>query len=201
MISLWNLIISSGVSWAVGKALDVIVDCIGCGQRNNQRIKNTAWNHLYCQNCQKENLQFTNICNTTVNRNGEIGSVAIALSKNWTVKIDPSDKSWLFKKKWDDYIFFLYKGRTLAMLNTDIVLKGVLSDYNTNQIYTDFEVILTPNYHDCLYGEDNTARMHFNWKDIPEDKRDNRIFAIDTIVQSRYGDKLTEDRILTNLWE
>ena len=201
MTTLWNVVLVSGVSWAVGKVLDAITDCSNCNQKNSQRIINHSWNQLHCINCHNQNQQFTNACNNTVSSSGVIGGVSLSLSKQWQTTIDPYDKSILRKKKWDDFIFVPYVARTIALANKDLVVKAVLSDYNTKEEFATNESIFTPPYYDTVYGQRKPSRIFLNWKKIPAEKRDKRIFAIDTIVKSRYGDKLTEDRILTNIWK
>jgi hypothetical protein len=198
MIDILGLFIEKAVSWGIDKVFEVVVECDHCGEEWDQRIENSNTNHFGCKNCNKQVVQFTNACNTTVSRNGEIGHTASKVSRNYTVGVDPLDKSWFSKAQYPSLVFFPLIVRAKSLSDTDIVLFGNISDYDTKQVFDSYQQILTSNYYDCSWNE---LRTFYNWEKVPESKRQKgKIFAVDTVMKSRYGEVLHSDRIIINLF-
>lgn len=196
-IDLLKMILSGAISFMAGEILKVIVYCPECDNQQIEKIGNIQYNTISCKNCSHEVIQFTNACNTTIGKEGEIGHAAAKFIKGYSIAIDPQDKS-IFKKKYDDWLFFNMAVRSLGLEDIDFVIKGEISDYDSGKIYTTKEEIYHPVYYDAIWYEN--ARIPLRWNVIPKHERDDRIFAIDLKVLSRYGDLLCEDRILKKLF-
>ena len=75
-IDLFGLILSSGVSWGVGKVLMYSFSAIAVGSERIL-VGNAQFNSLGCRNCSHSTNQFTNACSLTVGENGRVGHVGL----------------------------------------------------------------------------------------------------------------------------
>jgi hypothetical protein len=198
VFDLFGMILESAISWGVGRILDVLFTCDYCGQKEHTQIGNVQTNYLGCTNCSREIVQFTNACDFTVGTDGETGHVGAKLLGGYSVTKDPAEPSWL-SKEYEGWLFFPIAARARDMLGKQFVVTGEVVDYNTGIVYVHNDTIYTPPYADSRWYDN--CRMPLKWMDIPEDARDSRVFAIDLMVRSRYGDVLCEDRRLEQLWK
>lgn len=199
MIDLFSMVLSGAISWGVGRILDTLVTCDRCGQRDPSTIGNVQVNHLGCRNCHQEVIQFTNACDFTLGPNREVGHVAAKFRGGYAVDLNPSEKGW-FQPRREGWLYFYTAARAKDMLGKQFVISGAIVDYENGVVYTKRDVVYEPIYQDCQWY--NPAEcIALRWHDIPENCRDQRVFAIDLKVRSRYGDVLCEDRRIEQLWK
>lgn len=201
-IDLFGTILSSAVSWGVGRILDVFLTCDGCGNRFRQQIGNGQSNTLGCKNCWREIIQFTNACEHTVHKNGQVGHVGAKLGIGFYIGEDPAEKPGWFqgKTKYPEWLFFPAATRARDMKGRQFVEVGEIRDYDTGMVYSQHQVVVSPPHDDSRWYENH--RIAIPWTNIPEEHRiKNKVFAIDMKIKSVYGDVLCEDRHLTTLWK
>ena len=194
MVELFGVVLTSAVSWGVGKILDATLECFRCHRTSPSRIGNAQRNSLGCTNCWQEHVQFTNACDYTVAPSGRVGHVGAVFRGGWSIDHDPyngkSHRGWAF-------FYTALRARDLA--NRQFVVAGELSDYNRRITYSTWDNIYMPNGSDSRWYENE--RLPLRWDTVPDEDRDSRIFAVDLTIRSRYRDELFNERLLVQLWK
>jgi hypothetical protein len=194
VIDLFSLILSGAASWGIGKVLDVTFDCFTCGEQNSTDIGNQQRNELECTNCYKQVTQFTNLCPFTLCDDRAIGHVGASFDGTWTVDVDPS--TGLHHPGW---LFFANQIRALDLNGKQLAFSGELRDFQTAEIYSQRNWILSPSQRDFfLVGP--PARIALRWDMVPAEFRNERILAVDLVVASRFNDELCRERLLVQPW-
>lgn len=194
-IDLFSMIVAGGISWGIGKILDVFISCDLCGQKDRVRIGNVQFNNLGCSNCYREIVQFTNASDFTVDQKGRVGHVGAKLLGDYSLNVNPAEE-----RIYEGWLYFYVEARALDMLNRQFVLSCEILDFESGIIVSKGRSeIYTSAYQDSRWYEG--AFLAVRWDQIPDAYRDNRIFAIDLKVRSEYGHLLCEHRRLEKLWK
>lgn len=198
LVKLCEVVLTSAVSWGVGRLLDAMITCDNCGQRAPSHLGNCQRNTLGCRNCWQEVIQFTNACDFTVAPDGHVAHVGALFRGGWQWDRDPADKGF-FAKNYEGWVFFNAAMRARDMRGKQFVLNATLSDYNSGEQFTSRDVIYNPTYADSRWYDNFSVDLR--GYDVPNEQRDSRVMAVDMRIKSRYGDVLAEDRLLANLWK
>ena len=78
----FGILLSSAVSWGIGKILDALLDCFRCGYDHTRDIQNRQVNYFSCPSCYNSIDQYVNACDYTFNRNSRRVGVA-GISSTW----------------------------------------------------------------------------------------------------------------------
>lgn len=198
-IDMFGMVLASTVGWGVGKILDTVTNCNKCGQEQDVRVGNIQENHLGCKNCGLVAKQFTNACNFTIDKNRRIGHVGGSLLGNYSVDDNPKDESWFFKKNYHGWLFFPVELRAIDMLGKQFVTKLNVIDYESGIILAESELSVWDSIYQDSEWTDKPV-IPLNWKLIPEDYRNKRVFSIELLIKSELGDVLYQTRRLETLW-
>jgi hypothetical protein len=194
-IDLFGLILSSGVSWGVGKVLDVLLECNRCGERADTRIGNAQLNSLGCRNCSHSVNQFTNACGLTVGQNGRLGHVGLRLGY-LEHTYDP--KKFITSNKYG-YLYFGSEVRAHRLSAKQFVISRRLLDYNSEKVYAESGgIIYTSQWDDTIWTPKSSSSLYF--PTIPQSEQDDRILAVEILARSNMGDILCRERVLLRLW-
>jgi hypothetical protein len=195
-IDLFGMLLGSAASWAVGKSLDVLVECSRCGNQTRERIGNARVNPLGCRNCSHEVNQFTNACDFTVASNGRVAHIGLRLDHMLRWERDPAK---LFSWPKEGRIYFRDEIRALYLQGRQFVGVWQLIDFNSGQIYHKYDEILTPESNDRMWVPKDS--LWLNAHGVPPAQRDGRIFSVEIAAKSRFGDILCRERLLVRLWD
>lgn len=194
-IDLFGMILSSGVSWGVGKALDVLLECSRCGERADARIGNAQLNSLGCRNCSHSVSQFTNACNLTVGQNGRLGHVGL----RFDYLEHTYDPKKFFPTNKYGYLYFGSEVRAHHLDGKQFVIAHRLLDYNSGRVYAETNgAIYTPQWDDAVWKPKSSSSIYF--PSIPHPEQNDRILAVEVFAKSNMGDILCRERILLRLW-
>lgn len=163
MIRLVTVFLKSFVSHSisspvVGALLDVLFECIDCGQMKKDQIGNCQHNDFYCPNCRCNTVQYTNACNFTVDpRTLEIGHVMLDRSE------DNNNYRWvsgdfIFNED-DDHLQIPFRIRMKGLKNRSVVFEQQLFNYNTSGLIVQKQDVITPSSQDSLW-EKYTISYH-----------------------------------------
>jgi hypothetical protein len=195
-IDLFGMILSSGVSWGMGKVLDVLLGCSRCGERADARIGNAQLNSLGCRNCSHSVNQFTNACSLTVDQSGRIGHVGLRF-EYLEHTYDPKK---FFSANRYGYLYFGSELRAQQLNGRQFVIGHHLLDYNSGKVYTESNgMIYTPRWDDTIWTPKSSSSVYF--PSIPHPEQNDRILALELFAKSNMGDILCRDRVLFRLWD
>ncbi len=143
-ISLFSLFAGYGF----GKVMDVLVDCFSCKEKFNSTIDNVQYNNIYCPNCHRDNTQFTNACDFTVNRRtNEIGHGIIG----------PDQYKWQWKGggifSGPSYLYIPHDILLKGFLGRDLILKTEIRNFDSQTLLKHQSSLLTPTYYSSRYRD------------------------------------------------
>jgi len=169
----------------MGQILKVRVD-VGCEcsrwlcrEKFETDIGNHDHNEIECPNCHRTFRQFTNVCQTTLQKTGKIAHIGISLGPSW--KLDNDDDIIV---PGGEYLFAGLKG-------VEIVEKNLFRDFDSNKLLTTDTFIWQPTKD--FFSHKSTLIAH--WHDVPEHyKKYGRLFATDIEFRSRYNELLCAER-------
>ena len=187
------MFLSGAFGWGVGKVFDAITKCFVCGQQDERRIGNVQNNYLYCSNCHKENRQFTNACDFTIDKMSlEIGQGIVR----------PAGKKWIWENKggWFEektkWLMIPHFVRLVGLQGRDVVLKTEIRSYDTNKLICTYSSLLTPSSHNSKWDGFNHLFQDGNFRNIKD-----KLLSVDGILMSEYKDVICEDRRLIEPWK
>jgi len=195
MINLAPMILTAGMSWGIGRTLDVLVKCFNCDYVKNERIANVQKNELGCYNCGQEYVQFTNACDFTVSPDRNIAHVGAIFRGGFGVDVDPVDSRDL-----PGWLFFYTSLRMRGFMGKQVVVKGELQDYDGREVFSEYSMIYPLAQPDVCFNNERQS-LPVRWDSVPVEYRDERIFAVDLKILSKYGDLLFQERYLTHIWK
>lgn len=196
-IDLITPILVSGLKWGAGKILDVVWNCLTCGDQREQTIGNVQQNTYGCTNCWRDVNQFTNACEFTVGADRHIGHAASSFRGGWAHNRKPGEEK-TSAPTHEGWVYFTTRTQAVGLSGKQFLGRVILLDFDSQVEYTRWDYIYAPTYHASTWKED---WMRIRKSDIPQERRNRKIFAVDLQTLSRYGDLLSEDRLLCKLWQ
>lgn len=176
----FGILLSAGVSWATGRVLDALLDCLSCAYTHPREIQNKEVNYLSCPECGNSLPQYVNVCDYTLDSvSGRVGASGISgiWWDSWGGLFNPSFKPHL--KVW-----------TLDLRGRDQVVRLKLGELGGGSFYS-YDVVLNSR---LRYQRSNV------WFSVPRHvfPRYSTTVTVDLEVLSEYNDLLTEWRSLMN---
>ena len=173
-VDLFSVILSSGVSWGVGRLLDSLIDCHRCGSGRSVDVNNRSANSFRCYDCGHTLTEYVNATSNTVNRNRSVVAAKIH-GTHW-----PS---------WQNNFKMYFSLDVVNSKYNEIVVEAVLSRFR-GPVFHRYEFIRKPTY-DYTYWTDTWFSIGAG--NFPSE---GGTVAVDINVYNTWGDLLDTDRRL-----
>jgi hypothetical protein len=187
MVDLFSVALTAAADWTVRRALEVIVRCNVCRQPNKTTVNNGNRNHLTCRNCAKSLDQYTNACNFTVQKDGEIAHVGLDLATEHQYL---KKFCWTHLKTESKGIFVPGTFRFVGLKGRSVVEENFLRHFDSNAPIAQNDFVWTPKSNDCQYS----MRLDADISDVDQTPLEGKVLCLETTVRSRFGDVLFTDR-------
>ena len=188
-IDLLSIFLTKSAEFAIGKALEVLWRCAVCSDEDDGRIKNVAYNEYECRNCHALRRQFTSACDTTIRSDGRIAHIGFLPDKpvHYATRSDDG-LSWGGSNQIGMPYEYLFDG----LARQQLVEVNEIVDWQSSQIVKRHNSIIVPE--SPLWKKSRSVSV---WRtDFPPEISYGHIVAMDTRIETRFGEILFKDRIL-----
>ena len=184
-MTIFPLFVQTLFQWGIGTTLDVLVKCFKCNQQDKTQIKNVAYNHIVCSNCHRVNKQFTNACDTSVDKHSmQIGQVALGSSQD----------KWKYDSPWfsneEPSLYIPHDIRLIGLDKRTLVLKSELKSFETGKLIHSKSTVLVPSNDDTKFRNRNHI---YNKSTLYHQARED-VLLVESKILTEYRDVLIESK-------
>ncbi len=195
-MDLFGMVVSGVVSFAVGESIRATIFCAKCNDRKETKIKNVSDNPLYCKNCNHELIQFTNVCERTLDKDHRVGHVMPKI-ENYKIKREELSKGF-FSSEYREWLVFPFDFNAKDYKSKQFTIEASVSEYKSTTPILKFEEdVLKFETQKDTWTERRSIR--FKLDRVPDEFKSNRIFAFDLTVRSDFGEILAIQRDLQKI--